>query len=112
MLEKKTVLKSDTSDSEQLYFEKCSKYNTNHADFSGENILVAIFWLLTHLKVLRVNPEEVKTWTAFYCEIGFHKLMANLSLILFLYIFISVVSCEETFESRINKKWTLNYSEP
>lgn len=49
----KTVLKSDTSDSEQLYFEKFSKYNTNHADFSGENILVAIFWLLRHLKVLK-----------------------------------------------------------
>lgn len=48
-----------------------------YADFSGEVILVAIFWSKRHLKAIRLNPEEAKIWTAFYCEVRFHKSLPN-----------------------------------
>lgn len=65
-----------------------------YADFSGKDILVALFQLQRPLEIVRINSEEMKTWTAFCYKMGFFK-SAKLTFNSFpIYFYTSVASCE------------------
>lgn len=66
-----------------------------YAEFSGKDILVAFFQLQRPLEVVRINSEEMKTWTAFCYKMGFYKSTKRTFNSFPVYFYTSIASCEE-----------------